>query len=38
MFRVTDLVSLKPLKYNVIENIMENVAFAPKEQKMLHFP
>ena len=25
------------LKYHVFENIMENGAFAPKEQ-MLHFP
>ena len=28
---------LTPLKYHVFENIMENEAFAPKEQ-MLHFP
>ena len=28
---------LMPLKYHVFENIMENGAFAPKEQ-MLHFP
>ena len=28
---------LKPLKYHVFENVMENGAFAPKEQ-MLHFP
>ena len=28
---------LTPLKYHVFENIMENGAFAPKEQ-MLHFP
>ena len=26
-----------PLKFHVFENIMENGAFAPKEQ-MLHFP
>ena len=28
---------LTPLKYHVLENIMENGAFAPKGQ-MLHFP
>ena len=28
---------IRPLKYHVIENIIENGAFAPKEQ-MLHFP
>ena len=28
---------MTPLKYHVFENIMENGAFAPKEQ-MLHFP
>ena len=31
------MVLLTPLKYHVFENIMENGAFAPKEQ-MLHFP
>ena len=33
----THLLILTPLKYHAFENIIENGAFAPKQQ-MLHFP
>ena len=37
LFTFLTLYKVAPLKYCVFENIMENGAFAPKEQ-MLHFP